>query len=311
MRKALLLACLLPACEGGTAQPVGDSLRTAPYTDLPAFFDCLRENEITLVSAHRATDGTAPENALRSIQDVVVRTGGLVEVDVATSTDGVLFLHHDDDLDRTTTGRGSAELSWSALRELSLRDAGGRVTPLPLTRLDDLLAWSEGRALVQLDVKRGTDYRDVAAVLKEAGAQDSVVVIAYSVGQAAAIARAMPEVMISATIERASDLDDLQRRGVSLDHVVAWTGNERPDPTLWDALDRAGVEVIFGTLGGRDSLDASIERAGDDEAYAELARDGISIIATDRPVQAAAALQKAGRADAASVCIPRSPRSGR
>ena len=308
--------CVLPACLGAllvsaceeTGAVRGETQTTssqpaAPRAGLPQFFDCLDREGVTLVSAHRGTDGQAPENALRSIEAVAGRTGGLVEVDVATSADGVLYLHHDDTLDRTTTGRGSANASWAVLRDLSLRDADGRVTAERPTRLDEFLTWADGRVVPQLDVKPTTDYDDLAAVLRETGAEARVVVIAYSLGQARLIARKMPGVMISATVERASDLDALRGAGVRPERILAWTGNDRPNPALWQALDDAGVEVIFGTLGGRDSLDEVIEASGDEARYASLARDGADILATDRPVEAARALRAAGVRTDASSCL--------
>ena len=309
-RGRTLVACgalLLSSCgEGGTAPnetPAAPLQLSAPRADLPAFFDCLDREGISLVSAHRGTDGQAPENALRSIEAVAGRTGGLVEVDVATSADGVLYLHHDDTLDRTTTGRGSADASWAVLRDLSLRDADGRVTAERPTRLDEFLTWADGRVIPQLDVKPTTDYDDLAAVLRETGAETRVVVIAYSLGQARLIARKMPDVMISAMVERPSDLDALREAGVRPERILAWTGNDRPNPALWRALDDAGVEVIFGTLGGRDSLDKVIVSSGDDARYASLARDGADILATDRPVEAASALRAAGVRTDASSCL--------
>ena len=309
---SLAAAGLLGACEpelGNGAAPVGSeagpgmTVTAAPTSDLPSFFDCLDRNEVTLVSAHRGTDGLAPENSLRSVEAVTTRTGGLVEVDVATSADGVLFLHHDDTLDRTTTGRGTAEADWAILRTLSLRDEDGRVTAERPTRLDEFLRWTEGRVIPQLDVKPTTDYDDLAAVLRETGAEARVVVIAYSLGQARLIARKMPDVMISATVERSADLEALEEAGVRLDRVLAWTGNDAPDLDLWAALDASGVEVIFGTLGGRDSFDERIAAGGDDGVYADLARRGADVIATDRPVEAAAALRAGGVRTDVSVCL--------
>ena len=317
MRRAMMMgaaAALLAACEDtgpvGTATlphaqdtAVRPPALAAPTGDLPAWFDCLDREGIALVSAHRGTDGRMPENGLASIQSVVGRTGGLVEVDVATSSDGVLFLHHDDTLDRTTTGRGPVDAAWDTLRTLSLRDEDGRATAQGVTRLDDLLRWAEGKAIIQLDIKQGTDYDDVAAVLRETGASDRVVVIAYSLGQARVLARKMPGVMISATVQRTDDLEALIQAGIPADRILAWTGNDAPNPRLYEALDEAGVEVIFGTLGGYDSLDEEFAAQGRDEGYAELAREGVDIIATDRPVEAARALGEGGVTTDASVCL--------
>ena len=275
----------------------------APTSGLPDYFDCLDREGITLVSAHRGTDGRMPENGLASIQSVVARTGGLVEVDVATSADGVLYLHHDDTLDRTTTGQGPADASWSIIKGLSLRDEDGRVTAQSPTTLKELLEWSEGRAIPQLDIKLSTDYDDVAAVLRDTGAEARVVVISYSPGQARLIARKMPRVMISVTVREVGDLDRLARDRVPLDRVLAWTGNEAPDPALYDAMEARGVEVIFGTLGGRDSLDEQILASGDDGAYAALAGQGVDVLGTDRPVEAASALRAAGVRTDGGVCL--------
>ena len=299
------LALVLAACGEAGPDGAGEGERAGvgvPTSGLPAYFDCLDREGVTLVSAHRGTDGRMPENGLASVEAVVARTGGLVEVDVATSADGVLYLHHDDTLDRTTTGRGPADASWDVIKGLSLRDEDGRVTAQAPTTLKALLEWSEGRAIPQLDVKHSTDYDDVAAVLRETGAEPRVVVIAYSPGQARLIARKMPGVMISATVRETADLDRLERDGVSLDRVLAWTGNDAPDPALYDALDARGVEVIFGTLGGRDSLDERILASGDDGAYAALAGQGVDVLGTDRPVEAAAALRAAGVRTDGGVC---------
>ena len=301
-KRAALAALMLVAC-GAERSPVVVAAGRAPTAELPAYFDCLDRAGVTVVSAHRGTDGAMPENGLASIQSVVARTGGMVEVDVTTSADGVLYLHHDDTLDRATTGRGPTEASWSIVRELSLRDEDGRVTAQGPTTLEELLVWAEGRAIPQLDVKPSTDYDDVAAVLRETGAEARVVVIAYSLGQARVIARKMPGVTISATVRSLDDLDALEAAGVDPGRILAWTGNDAPDPALYDALQTRGVEVIFGTLGGRDSLDARIEAGGDDAAYATLARQGVDILATDRPVEAAEALAAAGIPSGAGACL--------
>ena len=72
--------------------------------------------------AHRGAGKIAPENTLAAF-----RTGALhgfrgFECDVKLSADGVLYLLHDDDLDRTTNAVGPAK--GRAWQELSHLDAG-------------------------------------------------------------------------------------------------------------------------------------------------------------------------------------------
>ena len=73
--------------------------------------------------AHRGAGGLAPENTLAAFRVGASHGYRAYECDVKTSADGVLFLLHDDTLERTTPARGIAgDRPWS---ELSRLDAGG------------------------------------------------------------------------------------------------------------------------------------------------------------------------------------------
>jgi glycerophosphoryl diester phosphodiesterase len=72
--------------------------------------------------AHRGAGKRAPENTLAAFREGYRHGWRAFECDVKLSADGVPFLLHDVELDRTTSGRGIAgRLNWSALAEL---DAG-------------------------------------------------------------------------------------------------------------------------------------------------------------------------------------------
>jgi glycerophosphoryl diester phosphodiesterase len=74
------------------------------------------------VVAHRGGGKLAPENTLAAI-DVGARLGHkMIEIDAKLSSDDVVFLLHDDDVDRTSNGRGPARLMTYA--QLSALDAG-------------------------------------------------------------------------------------------------------------------------------------------------------------------------------------------
>lgn len=270
---------------------------TAPTAGLPAWFDCLDAAGTTLIAAHRGGPGPGlPENSLPAFAHSVANGAIVLEVDVQTSADGILFLHHDDSLERTTTGTGdAAAATWSSLRGLSLRDSNGSVTAYPIITLREALDWADGKAILELDIKRGTDYDDVRRVVAEAGAEGRVIPIAYSVGQAGALASRFTQTVISAPVARIEDLDELEGRGLAPARLLAWTGTKQLDDALYQALDARGVEVIFGTLGGRDSIDDFIAATGNEEQYAEMAARGVDMLATDRPVEAQAALVTVGR----------------
>jgi glycerophosphoryl diester phosphodiesterase len=76
------------------------------------------------IFAHRLGGTLAPENTLTGLQRAAKIGIKAVECDVKLSADGVLFLLHDDTLERTTTGQGPAIAL--SMAELQLLDAGVR-----------------------------------------------------------------------------------------------------------------------------------------------------------------------------------------
>lgn len=90
------------------------------------------------VIGHRGAAEAAPENTLASFREAKRQGAAWVEFDAKLSADNRCFLLHDDDLDRTSNGRGPARLkTWDELAKL---DAGAWKGPqfvgekLPLLR---------------------------------------------------------------------------------------------------------------------------------------------------------------------------------
>jgi len=292
----LATACsdIEPTSQLQSAVKSGNGWVITPKADLNTFFECLEAEGVTLVSAHRggAYPGF-PENALETIEHVLETAPAIVEVDVATSADGVLFLMHDDTLTRTTTGNGDANaLNWRDIKDLRLEDKSGAVTDFNPPRFDDALAFTKTRTLMQIDFKRSTRFEDVVDEVKRQRADNRVIYITYSLGAARKLHRLHPQAMISLSVNSQSELNSAVAAGIPSDRLIGFTGIEDPRPRLFNLLNDRDVEVIFGTLGGRNSIDKDIARTGDDERYATLARQGVDIIATDRPMEAYQALEK-------------------
>jgi glycerophosphoryl diester phosphodiesterase len=279
--------------------------RLAPESDLSAMLDCFEAAGQTLISAHRGGPSPGlPENAIPTMEALLMAAPAIMEVDVGQSTDGVLFLLHDDRLDRTTTGTGEAAAQdWAALSALKLKDNLGWVTPYAIPKLSEALAWAKGRTVMQIDFKRSANVDKVVAEIRAAGMAGSVILIAYSVEQAASLHRAAPEMLLSVSVDAPGDVVALKAAGIPDNRMVAFTGTRLPRPELYGELDKQNIEVIFGTLGRPPrSIDAVIARLGMDERYAELGKEGVDILATDRPREAAAALAEAGRLPKAGQC---------
>ncbi|MFT3728566.1 MAG: glycerophosphodiester phosphodiesterase family protein [Terricaulis sp.] len=300
MKRALIaLALALAGCEqgAGTSAPSESNAAAEPPSaalapaDLPAFFDCLRERHFTAISAHRG--GPAPgfaENAIPTFEHTLSIAPAVMEIDIAATRDDVLVLMHDDTVDRTTNGTGAVDqLTAAQFAALKLRDDDGQVLDAHPPTLREALDWADGKTILALDTKPGVSYEDVARAVNEAHAMAHVVFIAYSAAGAARLHHLAPGAMLFVTIKSERDLDDLVHRRVDLTHVVAWIGTDEPDRALNAALAQRGVEVEFGTLGGRSSWDARFARDGR-EQYAAFADTGLQLISTGRPREALADL---------------------
>lgn len=286
----LLAACAPPS----VAEPSASATALAP-ADLPSFFDCLREQRATIISAHRGGPAPGyPENALETFQHTLAQAPVALEIDIGRTRDGVLVLLHDDTLDRTTTGSGRlADANFDSLQALRLKDDQGAVTDFQIPTLAQVLAWAKGRAILQLDVKRGVPFAEVIAAVRAAGAEETALIITYNTRDAAEVNRLAPDLYLSASARSQAELDQLQAEGINLAAVVGWTGTEAPDQAVFATLAAAGVEANFGTLGrpGRrlDDLYAAQGGAG----WASLWRAGVNVIASDRPLEAFAAIDTA------------------
>lgn len=266
---------------------------------LASQFDCLREGNFSVVAAHRGQpDPSAAENALSSFKASYDAGVPFLEIDVATTRDGVLVLMHDDSLDRTTTGHGRvSERASRYLRTLKLKRPDGTILDEGVPTLAEALNWARGAgARFELDVKPTTRFGDVVEAVRTARMQDRVLVVTYNLADAKTVHHLDPRLMISVTLETPGELA-AARREVALDRVLGWTGASDPEARPFGALRAAGVEPIFGTLGrpGR-RLDDVYLADGNPSEYIALARAGVVMIASDTPVVAQRALGEGYRA---------------
>lgn len=297
-------AVALAACatDGGLEQP-DDGLAVR---DLGQFVQCLRVTGQTVVSAHRGGYGPGrAENAIETFEASLDDAPVLLETDVRVTADGVLVLMHDETVDRTTTGTGTVSAMTAAeVTRLALTDNSGAPTGGFVPTLAQALAWSQGRAILQLDIKRGVPFPSVVEAVRRAGAQSRVIVIVYSIEDAALVHRLDPSLMLSVSIDEEADVEALLAQGVDLARVIAFTGTRTPNPALYATLGEYGIEVIFGTLGGAGSLDELYSVPGRESGYVDLQRQGVQIIASNRALAAFEVLDEAdGRGWGPAVCL--------
>lgn len=290
MSLALIAGCGAAPTHG--TETGGDAAKISPAAlPLPEYFDCLRRNKGMAIAAHRGGPDTGfPENAIETFQHGFDKGIRVFEIDIAETRDGVLTLMHDDRLNRTTTGRGYvSDTDWETMSGLWLEDNDGRRTGFHPPKFTDALLWAKQTgAVLELDKKPTSSFRNITAAVKAAGAEESVIFISYNDDQAAEIAAIDPGLMMTASAYGDRDVAKLERRGIDRTRLIGWTGVDEPKAYAWKRLLKVGVEPAFGTLGRPgDRLDDVYLADGNASEYDALAADGLVLLATDEPYRVA------------------------
>lgn len=149
----------------------------------------------TLVIAHRGASAEKPENTLAAFRRALARKVDGIELDVQLTADGVPVVFHDAGLRRLTGRPGRlADQAWRQLEKLSV--AGTE----PVPRLADVLSLVRGRAVVQIELKRGASVAPVVRVIRHARAEPWVILASFEaplVGEAGELAPEIPRMLIS------------------------------------------------------------------------------------------------------------------
>jgi glycerophosphoryl diester phosphodiesterase len=221
-----------------------------------------------LVFAHRGGGALAPENTMAAFDNGLALGADGLELDVHLSRDGVVVVHHDRTLDRTTSLRGPIADRTAA--ELATAD---------VPTLDDVLTrHRDARVIVEMKVNRPELAAAVVDAVRRADAVDRVCLGAFG-HRALRAARAMePAIATSAGREEARWA--LYRSWVSWPLTgAAYAGFQVPEvaertrvvsPRFVEAAHRAGLGVQVWTV--------------DTEADARRLLDwGVDALITDRP----------------------------
>ncbi len=137
-----------------------------------------RRKQPAMVILHRGASRFGPENTLEGYAAAMDRGADGCEFDIRRSKDGVLYLHHDDDLGRVVQGDGPVSaLTYYELLRRPLKAPYGSAddTTRPPT-LAAFLALARQRAmLLHLDIKEPGLEDDIKSLLDAANVWDHVV----------------------------------------------------------------------------------------------------------------------------------------
>lgn len=242
-----------------------------------------------LIYAHRGGAALRPENTIAAFDHGLACGAEGLEFDVHLSRDGIVVIHHDDTLDRTTNGRGPVAALTAS--ELAALDAGYRFeddddTGFPfrgqgigVPALRDVLRRYPGAHLI-IELKVGGEElaRRVVDEVRTAGAADRVAIGSFYPEAIDAVRRYEPGIATGAAKEETRWA--LYRSWIGLGigktpyrefQVPEWAGYT-PIVTrrFVAAAHRAGIPVKVWTVNGAEDM-------------RRLVAIGVDALITDRP----------------------------
>ncbi|WP_412467862.1 glycerophosphodiester phosphodiesterase family protein [Pedobacter sp. KLB.chiD] len=260
-------------------------------TELYQFLKWTPENRFPLISAHRGGPMPGyPENCIETFDNATSYNPVVIEFDIAYSKDSVMVIMHDDQLDRTSTGKGPiGNYTYEELKAFNLKDGDGKETKFKIPTLDSVLSWSKGKVLLTIDLKKGVSYAKVIEKVRQYKAENNSIIITYTADQAKEVHQLAPDLMISASVQKKAELKRLNGMGIPNNRIVAFVGVSAPDKALYQYLHNKGITTILGTMG---NIDKSAIASPAKNVYYHLVNNGADILSGDNLPQAAEELDK-------------------
>lgn len=141
----------------------------ATFDELPPVF----------CSAHRGGAGEAPENSIEALR-AGARWAEVLDLDTQVLGDGTPVLMHDATVDRTTTGSGPVTAfgaaQWQMLRSDPAVWFAAGCPQLAVPTVEQALDAVGGRRVLTVEAKNARGVPELAALIRDSGLQDSVLI---------------------------------------------------------------------------------------------------------------------------------------
>lgn len=285
----LVIVAVFTSCKA--KQKSHQYIQFSTTQELYQFLKWSPENRFPLISAHRGGPMPGyPENCIETFDNATTYNPVIIEFDIAYSKDSVMVLMHDDKLDRTSTGKEAiGNYTYEELKAFDLKDNDGKETAFKIPTLDSVLSWSKGKVLLTIDLKKGVSYAKVIEKVRQYKVESNSIIITYTADQAKEVHQLAPEMMISASVQKKTELKRLNNLGIPNNRIVAFVGVAAPDKELYQYLHAKGITTILGTMG---NIDKSALASPARNVYYHLVNNGADILSGDNLPQASEELDK-------------------
>ena len=259
-------------------------------SQLKDFFSYKGDGSI-IISGHRGgyEEGFS-ENSIEGLENVLTQMPAFFEIDPRLTKDSVIVLMHDETLDRTTTGKGKvSDHTWEELQKLHLKDHAGNVTDCRIPTLEEVIVWSKGKTIINLD-KKDVPMAMIVALIQKHKAEDHVMLTVHTGAQARYYYDRLPTIMMSAFARNMNEYEDLLISGVPWSNMIAYVGRSitADNENVCKKLRAHGVRCMISVAPTHDKLSQSKKRA---VKYKEEINKRPDIIESDIPTEVWAVLQ--------------------
>jgi glycerophosphoryl diester phosphodiesterase len=254
---------------------------------------------VPIVYAHRGGAALRPENTMAAFDHGLAVGADGLEFDVHLSSDGIVVIHHDDTLERTTSGRGPIKARTAA--ELAALDAGfhfqdaagnrpfrGIGIGIPTLR-DVLRRYPSARLIIELKVDGRTLAERVVDEVRDAGAEERVSIGSFHAGALAAVRRCDPRLATGATRH--------ETRWAIYRALVRWPLGATPYREF-QVPERSGLHRIvsraFVAHAHRAGVAVKVWTVNSKRDLVRLAEWGVDGLITDHPDRARAVVRELG-----------------
>jgi glycerophosphoryl diester phosphodiesterase len=253
-------------------------------TEVQQHFKYTAGNSI-IISGHRGgKEGMYPENSMEGLQKVTETMPAFFEIDPRLTKDSVIVLMHDATLDRTTNGSGKlSDYTWKELQSLRLKDHKGQITSCKIPKLEDIILWSKGKTVVNLD-KKDVPMSMIVDIIKKCDAQNYIMLTVHTGAQARYYYDYFPNIMLSAFMRNKKEYEDMAISGVPWKNMIAYVGptiNEE-NKDIVDLLHQKGVKCMISVSPTHDKIELEKERS---IAYRQEIDKNPDIIESDYPIE--------------------------
>lgn len=252
--------------------------------ELRDFFEYTPKCRI-IVSGHRGgNEHGYPENSIEGFRNVLEQMPAMFEIDPRLTKDSIIVLMHDATLDRTTTGKGNLnDYTWTKLQAIRLKDHEGKITTYKIPTLEEVIKWSKGKTIINLD-KKDVPMQMIVSLIKKLHAERHVMLTVHTGAEARYYYDRLPDIMMSAFTRNLKEYEDMKISGVPWSHLIAYVGSNinKDNIYIYKELHKRGVRCMISTAPTDDKLQTKEERA---VKYKEDVESKPDIIESDIPTE--------------------------